>query len=153
MRNPKTNIPGLIRKTLPGGNMVVFMPADIDRQFGRYNLPDHGNLLGNIISRILKGNIPITIEGPGLIDCHIYRQEGRIIIHLVNLTNAATWRQPVDELIPVGPLKLKVKVPEGVNGSNVQLLVAGRKISAKSDEGWSRFEIDSVSDHEVAVVS
>ena len=49
MREPKTDIPGLILNTLSNGSRIVYMPADIDRQFARYNLPDHGNLLSNII--------------------------------------------------------------------------------------------------------
>ncbi|MCX6238949.1 MAG: beta-galactosidase, partial [Bacteroidia bacterium] len=49
MREPKTDIPGLILNTTSGGCRVAFMPADIDRQYGRYNLTDHGNLLANLI--------------------------------------------------------------------------------------------------------
>ena len=60
MREPKTDIPGLVINNLPGGNRIVFMPADIDRQFARYNLPDHGKLLANIIRWASKDNIPLA---------------------------------------------------------------------------------------------
>ena len=82
------------------------MPADIDRQFARYNLPDHGNLLSNIIKWTLKDELPIVVSGPGLIDCSLYKQPGRMILHLVNLTSAATWRAPLEEYIPVGPIRI-----------------------------------------------
>ena len=78
------------------------MPADIDRRFGQDNLPDHGNLLKNLIRWAAKDNIPLSVEGTGMIDCQLYRQPGRLVIHLVNLTNSATWRQPIHELITVG---------------------------------------------------
>ncbi|MCX6262261.1 MAG: beta-galactosidase [Bacteroidia bacterium] len=152
MRIPKTNIPGLILNKLSQGSRVVFLPADIDRQFGRYNLPDHGNLLANIIRWTSNDDFPLLVDGPGLIDCHVYRQEERLVIHFVNLTNAGTWRQPVDELIPVGPLSISIRIPEGIAGNDINLLVSGKKLKAIINEGWSRFEINTVLDHEVAVI-
>jgi len=153
MRVPKTDIPGLIIRTMPGGSRIAFLPADIDRQFGRYNLPDHGNLLANIIRWASQDKIPLTVGGSGLLDCHLYVQPGRMILHIVNLTSAGTWRQPVDELIPVGPLTVSVKLEKGVSGKNLKLLVSGQVIPARATDGWCRFEVQSISDHEVAVIT
>ena len=54
-----------------------------------------------------NGNIPVEIEGPGLVDCHIYRQDQASIMHLVNLTG--TTQQPLHEFIPVGPFHIRIK--------------------------------------------
>lgn len=153
MQVPKTNIPGLILNTKPGGSRIAFLPADLDRQFGRYNLPDHGNLLENLIRWAAKDDIPLTVKGTGLVDYHLYRQSGRLILHIVNLTSAATWRQPVHELISIGPLRVRIKLPDDVNGKSLRLLVSNQKISANVTNGWSHFEIKSVLDHEVIVIS
>jgi hypothetical protein len=153
MRTPKTDIPGVILKSTPEGSRVAFLPADIDRQFGKYNLPDHGNLLSNIIRWASKESIPLTISGKGLLDCHLYRQSGRLILHIVNLTNTAAWRQPVDELIPTGVLDVSIRIPSGVTGKNLQLLVSKQNIPAKMIDGWCRFEIAAILDQEVIVVT
>jgi hypothetical protein len=153
MQTPKTDIPGLILKTLPVGNRIAFIPADLDRQFGRYNLPDHGNLLANIIRWASKETIPLTVDGKGLLDCHLYKQPGRLVLHIVNLISAGTWRQPVDELIPVGPLKVSIRMPKDVRGKSLQLLVSNQKIPVILTNGWCRFEINSVLDHEVVVIT
>ena len=153
MREPKTNIPGLILNTSTGGGRIAYLPADLDRQFGRYNLPDHGNLLANLIRWAAKDDIPLAVECAGLIDCNLYRQPGRLILHLVNLTSAGTWRQPVDEYIPIGPVKVRVKLPEDVRGRNVQLLVSDQKVSGKVEKGWIQFAVNSILDHEVVVIS
>ena len=153
MREPVTDIPGLIIHTLSNGSRIAFMPADIDSQFARFNLPDHGNLLANIIQWASKDDFPITVIGPGLIDCHIYKQPGRLIVHLVNLTSAATWRQPVDEYIPVGPITVKVKLPEGLNGEFPNLMVTGQRIVANVSNGWSNFQISSILNHELVVLT
>jgi hypothetical protein len=153
MREPRTDIPGLILNTMPGCGRIAYMPADLDRQFGRYNLPDHGNLLANLIRWAAKDNIPLAVECAGLIDCNLYRQHGRMILHMVNLTSAGTWRQPVDEFIPVGPVKIRVKLQDEVPGKGLQLLVSDQKISFVVEKGWIRFTINSILDHEVAVIT
>jgi hypothetical protein len=152
MRQPKTDIPGLVLNTKFKGR-VAFLPADIDRRFGQYNLPDHGDLLANIVRWAAKDNIPLKVEGVGMVDCHLYSQPGRLIMHLVNLTNAAAWRQPIHELIPIGPLKVSVKLPAGVSGKGLRLLVAGHSASVSVNNGWASFEVKSVTDHEVALLT
>ena len=74
-------------------------------------------------------------------------------MHLVNLTNPGTWRAPLHELIPIGPLRMRVRLPEDVNGGSARLLVADRPVAVTVDDGWAHFDIESVLDHEVAVVS
>jgi len=153
MREPKTNIPGLILNTKFQNSRIAFIPADIDRQFDLFNLPDHANLLSNIVKWAANDSLPVTVDGPGLIDCNLYQQEGRLILHLVNLTSAGTWRAPIDELISIGPLRIKVKLIPGVAGKNLQLLVSGQKLAGVVNNGWCQFEIKSILDHEVIVIS
>jgi hypothetical protein len=153
MRVPKTDIPGLILNNLPGGSRVAFMPGDIDRQFGRYNLPDHGNLLANLVRWASKDNVPFVAECRGLIDCNLYTQPDKLIIHIVNLTSAGTWRQPVDEYIPIGPVKLRVKMPDWISGNNLKLLVSGTSGTVEREKDWCIFIISTINDHEVAIIS
>lgn len=153
MRQPKTDIPGLLIQNRRQGGRTVFLPADLDRRYGRDNLPDHVNLLANLVRWAVGDNLPVVIEGPGLIDCHLYHQPGRVIVHLLNLTNPGAWRQPVDELIPVGPVSVRVKLPEEVGGKEVRSLVTGKTARAAVSKGWSRFEVSSILMHEVLVLS
>jgi hypothetical protein len=153
MREPKTNIPGLIVNITERQSRVAFLPADIDRRFYRDNLSDHGDLLANLVRWTAKGSFPLVVEGRGLIDCHLYHQSTRMILHLVNLTNPGAWRQPVDELIPIGPVRVSLKLSEDVHGQRLRLLVSGKKASLSVSKGWCHFQIPSLLDHEVAVVS
>jgi len=151
MREPKTDIPGLVLRNA-GSSRIAYLPADIDRRFARENLSDHGNLLANLFRWAGGGNIPLAVEGPGLVDCNLYRQPGRLILHVVNLTSAGTWRAPIDELIPIGPFRLRVRLSGGASGRNVRLLVARKPAAVKVAGGWAEFEIASILDHEVAVI-
>ncbi|HBQ81876.1 MAG TPA: Tat pathway signal protein [Bacteroidales bacterium] len=153
MREPVTDIPGLIINAIPGSGRIAFLPADIDRQFGRYNLPDHGSLLANIVRWAAKDDLPLEVECAGLIDCNLYRQKENLILHLVNLTSAGTWRQPVDEYIPVGPVNIRIRLPEEVQGKRLRFLVSGKEMVLSAEKGWAGFTINSITDHEVVVIN
>jgi hypothetical protein len=151
MRQPKTDVPGLILSE-HGTSRVAYMPADIDRRYAREHLPDQARLLANVIRWAAGEPMPLTVDGTGLIDCHVYSQPGRIILHLVNLTSEASWRAPLEELIRVGPFKVAVRGPSGVSQSRARRLVAGGTLSVRIVDGMATFELDSILDHEVVVV-
>ena len=145
MRQPKTDIPGLVLK-----DRVAFMPADLDRRYSRDSLPDYADLLANVVRWASKDSIPLSVEGRGLFDCNLYTQPGRVIVHIVNLT--ATGRMPIDELLPTGPIKVGVRLPQGVRGHSVRMLVANTGIRPSLDRDWVWVNIASVLDHEVLII-
>ncbi len=151
MREPRTEIPGLIVREA-GAARVAFLPADLDRRFAIDNLPDHGDLLANLVRWAARGQIPLEVRGRGLIDCELYEQPGRRILHLVNLTSAGTWRAPVHELIPVGPLQVEMVLPGEFRPAVLKRLVAARTEAIAADAGRVRFQVESVLDHEVIVL-
>jgi hypothetical protein len=153
MRQPTSALPALVLNELPRGGRVAYLAADVDRCFGRDYLPDHGDLLANLVRWAARDRIPLQVDGAGLVDCHLYEQTGRLILHLVNLTNPGTWRPPVHELAPVGPLHVRVRVPQGVVGRSAHLLVADETTALSTNDGWADFQIRTILDHEVVVVS
>ena len=150
MREPKTTHAALVLNQVSGGGRVAYLPADLDRCFGRYNLPDHGLLLANIIRWASRERIPLQIDGGGLIDCHLYEQPGKVILHLVNLTG--TGEMPIHELIPVGPYQIALQMPDDLTEVAARLLVADDDIDVEFQNGWIRFEVPTVVDHEVVVI-
>jgi hypothetical protein len=151
MREPRTDFPA-ITLVEADHRRVVYLAADLDRRLALYNLPDHGRLLANLVRWAAHDRFPLTVAGPGLIDCHLYRQPGRLILHLINLTNCAAWRAPVYELIPVGPLEVDVRLPKGVRARRVTGLVSGKTLTSESGDEWLRCRVESVLDHEVLVL-
>ena len=151
MREPKTDIPGLVLSEGSGGR-VAFMPADIDRRYAVEHLPDHARLIANVVRWAAGDSIPLDVEGPGLIGCYVYQQPGRIVLHLVNLTSEATWRAPLDEFIRVGPFKVKVRLPQSIRQPRARLLVSGATRQVSVQGGMAAFTVDSILDHEVVVI-
>ena len=153
MRQPKTDIPGLVLSTTAAGRRVAYMPADIDRRYATENLPDQAKLLANLVRWAGGDTLPLRVEGPGLIDCCLYRQPGRLILHLLNLVSAGTSRAPIDELIPVGPYKVSVRLPKEIRGGSVRLLVSTAATQPEVRGGWCTFSVKSILDHEVVVIA
>ncbi len=153
MRLEKTEIPGLILQTTSAGSKVAYLPSDIDRRYAQDNLPDHGNLLANILRWLVGDRLPITITGAGLIDCHLYEQPGRLILHILNLTNSAAWRAPIDDQIPLGPFRVALRQPSGAAYRNARLLVSGRDQPLRGSGSELEFETGTIMEHEVAVIS
>lgn len=94
----------------------------------------------------------IFTPSAGNVDCNLYKQPGRLILHITNLTSTGTWRKPIDELIPIGPLSVRVKLSNNAKGEYLNLLAAGQKMPAIVRDGWSHFRISSILDHEVIVI-
>ena len=153
MRTPRTTVPGLVlREATPARGRVVYLPADLDRRFATDYLPDHGDLLANLVRWAAHDELPLRVAGRGLIDCHLYAQPGRLILHVVNLTNAGTWRTPVHELIPLGPLEVTVQHPIAGPRARIRSLVSGAPVAATFPTSALRFELPEVLDHEVLVI-
>ncbi len=151
MREPATTIPGLVVKEFNHGSRVVYLAADLDRRYARDYLPDHGNLLASMVRWTAKNDFPLSVTGRGVLDCHLYQQRERWVLHLVNLTNADAWRSPVHELTPAGPFQVTLNLPAGAN-TKVRSLVSGTHLPASSDAGQLTFNITSILDHEVLVI-
>ncbi len=152
MQEPRTKIAALVLRSSATESRCAYLAADMDRRFAQHNLPDHGDLLANLIRWACKEDIPLKVEGKGLVDCHLYRQRDRLILHVVNLTSAGTWRAPIHELIPIGPLKVSVKLSGDVTGKGLEFLVSRETGVISLRNGWATFELRSLLDHEVAVM-
>ena len=151
MREPRTKIPGLVLNRTSQNGRTAFLIADLDRRFAADNLPDHGKLLANLIRWAADSHFPFQVESPGLIDCHLYRQANRLVLHLVNLTNT-TARGPIDQLIPVGPVKITIRTLPGIPHGRVRLLVGHAKPSVSFERGQVVVILPSLRDHEVLVI-
>lgn len=151
MRITDTGMPALVLSER-GRSRIAFLPADLDRWYFRYHLPDHGNLLANLVRWCAGDSLPLSVEGPGWLDCHLYKQPGRLILHIVNLTNAGTWRAPVEEPIPVGPVKVAIRLPEGFLPRRALARVSGRSLPCPVSQGRVHLEVPSIVDHEMVVV-
>ena len=152
MAHPNSRLPAMVLREHPAGGRIVYFAADVDRLAGRENLSDHKRLLDNAVRWAAAGDIPLRVHGRGKLDCHLYRQDAGLILHLVNLT--ATAERPVTEVISVGPVTVELDAALLANPSGeVRRLVAGDRLTADRRDGVLSIRLDRIDDHEVLVVT
>jgi len=70
----------------------------------------------------------------------------------VNLTNPMMMKGPLRESIPIGPLSVRIRLPEGRRPAKVQLLTAGTAVATELASGTLRVVVPSVDIHEVIAI-
>jgi hypothetical protein len=160
-RLAKTSIPlALLRHESPNalqpGGRVVFFPFDLDRLLAvSRGHPDLCQLFLNGLHWALGKPLSVTVEGPGILDVHVYRQRprDRLLIHLVNCTNPELWRPPATEITPVGEQTVTLRLPEGEQVHAARLLWRGEEAQVRpGDEGAVKVIVPGVEAYEVVVV-
>jgi hypothetical protein len=94
----------------------------------------------------------VEVDGPGLFDVTVWRQESSITVHLVNLTNPMAMKGPYREFIPVGPIRVKFRLLAGKRPRKVQLLVSRIAARSRVENGQVDLTIPSITSHEVIAV-
>jgi hypothetical protein len=135
-----------------GRSRVVYFPWDVDRTFWDVLCVDHLRLLRNAIEWATNESRPVDVDGPGIVDVTVWRQKNSMTVHLVNLTNPMMMKGPLREVLPVGPLRLRILVPEGATARKVQLLTAGTSVAARTINGALAVTVPSVDVHEVVAI-
>jgi hypothetical protein len=151
-RQPRTNIPQVFLRELPGDGRVAYFPWDVDRTFWEVLAVDHGTLMRNAVAWATNEDPPVTVTGRGVLDVTLWRQRDSLTVHLVNLTNPMMMKGPVRELVPLGEQRVRVRLPDGLGAKAVRLLVAGTTPEFAAAGGSLEVTVPSIAAHEVVAV-
>jgi hypothetical protein len=150
-RETRTDIPGVIARAV-GAGRVVYFPWDIDRTFWEIMNQDHGIVLANAVRWAANEEQPLRIEGPGVMDVALWKQQSSVTVHLVNLSNPMMMKGPFREILPVGPQKVRVRLPDGAGARDVKFLVSGAKAAWRQSGGWIETTTPPIGLHEVVAI-
>ncbi len=73
-------------------------------------------------------------------------------VHLVNLTNPMMMKGPLRETIPVGPLTVRIRLPQGARPARVHLLTAGSTPRTTTAAGVLTVTVPTLELHEVIAI-
>ena len=151
-RVPRTQTRELYLREI-GRGRVAYIPWDIDRTFWEVLSPDHGTLLRNVLTWAMNQEpAPVEVDGRGIVDVTVWRQQASMTVHLVNLTNPMMMKGPLREIIPIGPLTVRARVPNGLRATKVKLLTAGTSAAPQDVNGALTVKVPTVDVHEVIAV-
>ena len=147
-RKPVTDIREIYLREM-GEGRVIYFPWDIDRTFWEILNVDHGKLIRNAMSWALRGDLPVQVTGPGVLDVTVWRQKQSMTVHLVNLTNPMMMKGPFREIIPLPGQEVVIQLPDGVNARRAKFLVSGEIPDVKADGSRIKMNVPAIHDHEV----
>jgi len=150
-RETKTDIPGVLAHSA-GAGRVVYFPWDIDRTFWEIMSPDHGIVLANAVRWVANEAQPLQVEGPGVLDVALWKQQSSVTGHLVNLSNPMMLKGPFREILPVGPQKVLLRLPEGAKARGVRFLVSEATPRWRQSGAWIETTTPPIALHEVVAV-
>ena len=151
VRDTKTEIPGVMVRSF-GTGRVVYFPWDIDRTFWEIMCRDHGIVLANAVRWAANEEQPLGVEGPGVLDVALWKQESSVTAHLVNLTNPMMMKGPLREILPIGSQKVRVKLPDGAKARGVRFLVSEARAQWRQSGEWIETTTPPISLHEVVAI-
>jgi hypothetical protein len=118
-----------------GKGQVLYVPGDLFREFARTRYPLTRSLVGELM-RKLAGRLDIEVEGPLCIDVVLRRKGSRSLVHFINRVSGIP-NQPnngaVDEIPPVGPVTLRMRLPH--KPRSVRLAFERAKLAWKYQPG------------------
>lgn len=101
---PEKGVPAILENRFGKGSSVYFT-GNFGMLYGIRALPEYSRMVGNIVRRF--ADPLIEVSGPGCVEAVLRRQEGRTILHLVNLTGA--MNRPFTEMVPLAGLSITVR--------------------------------------------
>jgi Beta-galactosidase trimerisation domain len=135
-----------------GEGRVVYFPGDWDSTFWQFLLEDHARLLKNAILWAANEEPPVSVSGPGLLDVTVWRQPDSMTVHLVNLSNPMAMRGYFREFLPVGPLRLRIRLPDAGQARQVRFLVGADTPVVQRQPGFLTLTVPNLLSHEVVAV-
>ncbi len=136
-----------------GKSRIVYVPFDLDRIFWDMLDADHGKLLANAVRWAAHDDIPVHVDGQGILDVTVWRQQQSMTVHMVNLTNPMMMKGPFREIYPVGAQNVRVRLPKDAKPKRVHLLTAGTSVEHRIENGWLTATVPSVAVHEVLAIN
>jgi putative glycosyl hydrolase-like family 6 (GHL6) protein/glycosyl hydrolase family 42 (putative beta-galactosidase) len=150
--HPHTQEPAVALRE-SGTSRMAWFPGDIERTYWLTGHSDLLQLLHNAIRWVSHDERIVQVEGAGLIEMFCWETAPGYAIHLLNYTNSNAQHGWVASVNRIGPQKVTLKLPPGVEVKSVQLLKTGERPAFGFHKQVLQFTISSLEDYEVAAVT
>ena len=93
-----------------GDSRRVYFAGLVESMVADYQMQDLQRWLADAVRWAHGSEMPLTADAPGSVQIELWRQPGRLLVHLVNGTGDGV--RPIAETIPVHNIRLRVKSPQ-----------------------------------------
>jgi hypothetical protein len=71
-----------------------------------------------------------------VLDVALWKQRSSITVHLVNFSNPMMMKGPFREILPIGPQKVPVRLPDGARAREVKFLASAATAQWRQSGAW-----------------
>jgi hypothetical protein len=147
----RTSWPAFVRR-----GRVLYCAADLGFAYARAGYRDHLRLLGNCVRALLGQKLPIELEAPVTVDMALYRQRGRVLLHLVNLTtnqlaDDEECEADAHAVIPVCGIRVRVR-RELIDPARAYCGSDGAALPLSKEGDWAVVTLPQLDIYEVVVL-
>lgn len=152
-----TDVPLLHEAEVSRGSIVAF-PWELDRMAFEYGFEDCMTLLGNAVRAGKDHEAQLEIDGAGLIDASLMAGNGRLVLHLVNLSASgggvhAGERRAVEQIMPVANLRIRLRLPPGAQALGARWVGSRADTPlAEPQPGWVELILPELREFETLVI-
>jgi hypothetical protein len=135
-----------------GASRLVYLAGDIEAGYWRSGAADLGDLATNALKWLVADTQPMTVEGAGVIEAYAWATEPGFAVHLVNHSQTGFRATAARNLVPAGPQKVQLTLPDARPIRRASLLRAGRALPFAQAANVVTFTVPALDDYEVAAL-
>jgi len=145
---PDTGFPMLTAVEHASCGRIVYFPGQPDTAYMRVGYPDWAHLMVNAVKWTLRDNLPLVVEAPSTLMVTLRQQEGRQLVHLVNLNGG---RRMFSQIIPARDVKVTLPVTDRYQPKRAFLLSDHQALKLTHKDESVSIIIPEVRDYDVLV--
>lgn len=142
-RLPETGVPAILENCFGKGSSLFFT-GNFGMLYGLRALPEYSRMVVNIVRRF--ADPLVEVSGPGCVEAVLRRQDGRTILHLINLTGA--MNRPFTEMVPLSGLSITVRT----DGIGKPFALRGNVSDYAYGDGKLHLTLDMLQDFDLIVI-
>lgn len=131
-----------------GKGTVSYFGSNLGEIIWMNDFPDYSKILENLLYTVPGIERKISLDAPGTISITAYRKDSNYVLHLVN----ATGKIPLEEAVPVGPIRITLK---NTSSENISFLQPGEKtmdLEGKNLNGNLNITIDKLGAYGMLII-
>jgi len=131
-----------------GRGRVVYVASPLFESFDRFHIESHLKLARALL-RLASGRRGLQVEtdAPGSLAVELRKREGRLFVHLVNVTG--DMKRPMGRIIPLRGVTLTIRHRDA---RKARCLRSGERLALRRGPGRVTFRVSRINDYEVVAV-
>jgi hypothetical protein len=144
-----TNDPTIVVRE-QGKSRLVYLAGDIEAGYWRSGAADLGDLVTNALRWLVADTQPMTVEGEGLVEAYAWVTEPGFAVHLVNHSQPGFRATAARRIVPAGPQKVRLTLPEARTIRSAKLLWSRQSLPFTQMGKVVEFVVPKLDEYEVA---